>query len=161
MRHRPGRVRGPARRACRAPPVRISRIRAPRAHVGRRAGAASGVLAVDRGLAESRDEALAQAEAAEDAARALGDLGADTTPSLGVLRESASRLARLADTEGAASVHEIVDELYAVERAVASLLGAIALAAETDIGRGVVPEHLDPASQPKSAEWTTTGVLAP
>jgi hypothetical protein len=112
-------------------------------------------------LAESRDEALAQAEAAEDAARALGDLGADTTPSLGVLRESANRLARLADTEGPAAVHEIVDELYAVERAVASLLGAIALAAETDIGRGVVPEHLDPSTQPKSAEWTTTGVLAP
>jgi hypothetical protein len=110
-------------------------------------------------LAESRDEALAQAEAAEDAARALGDLGADTTPSLGVLRESAHRLARLADAEGPASVHEIVDELYAVERAVASLLGAIALAAETDIGRGVVPEHLDPALQPRSAEWTTTGVL--
>jgi hypothetical protein len=111
-------------------------------------------------LAASRDEALAQAEAAEDAARALGDLGADTAPSLVVLRESANRLARLAATEGPAAVHEIVDELYAVERAVASLLGAIALAAETDLGRGY-EVSLDEQSLPmRSAEWTTTGVIS-
>jgi hypothetical protein len=111
-------------------------------------------------LAASRDEALAQAEAAEDAARALGDLGADTAPSLGVLRESAHRLARLAETEGPAAVHEIVDELYAVERAVASLLGAIALAAETDLGRGDVSDQEQPAPR-RAADWTTTGVLTP
>jgi hypothetical protein len=113
-------------------------------------------------LAKSRDEALAQAEAAEGAARALGDLGAHTAPALVVLRESANRLARLAETQGPASVGEIVDELYAVERAVASLLGAIALAADPDI------TALD-AAHPSSAEsapaarvvtdWTTTGVL--
>jgi hypothetical protein len=111
-------------------------------------------------LSASRDEARAQAEAAEDAARALGDLGADTAPSLVVLRESANRLARLAATEGAASVHEIVDELYAVERAVASLLGAIAIAAEIDLGRGTVPD-CEQALPNLSAEWTTTGVLTP
>jgi hypothetical protein len=113
-------------------------------------------------LAASRDQALAQAEAAEDAARALGDLGADTAPALGVLRESANRLARLAETEGPASVNEIVDELYAVERAVASLLGAIALAAETDLGRGV--EGVDGDDVPvdrRFDDWTTTGVLTP
>jgi hypothetical protein len=110
-------------------------------------------------LSASRDEARAQAEAAEDAARALGDLGADTAPSLVVLRESASRLARLAANDGAASVHEIVDELYAVERAVASLLGAIAIAAELDLGRGIVPEDLEQVMPHRSAEWTTTGVL--
>jgi hypothetical protein len=110
-------------------------------------------------LAASRDEALAHVEAVEDAARALGDLGADTVPSLAVLRESANRLARLATTEGPASVHEIVDELYAVERAVASLLGAIALAAEPDIGRGVPIDENDPASPRAGADWTTTGVL--
>jgi hypothetical protein len=110
-------------------------------------------------LAASRDEALAHAEAAEDAARALGDLGADTAPSLVVLRESANRLARLAATEGPASIHEIVDELYAVERAVASLLGAIALAAEPDLGRGVTAGD-DVRSPHHSDEWTTTGVLA-
>lgn len=110
-------------------------------------------------LAASRDEALAQAEAAEDAARALGDLGADTAPSLVVLRESANRLARLAATEGPASVHEIVDELYAVERAVASLLGAIALAAEPDLTRVAIDDEELPAPR-RSEEWTTTGVLS-
>jgi hypothetical protein len=112
-------------------------------------------------LAASRDEALAQVEAVEDAARALGDLGADTVPSLAVLRESANRLARLATTEGPASVHEIVDELYAVERAVASLLGAIALAAEPDLGRGLPVDENDPGSPRAGADWTTTGVLTP
>jgi len=112
-------------------------------------------------LAASRDQALAQAEAAEDAARALGDLGADTTPALGVLRESANRLARLAATEGPASVNEIVDELYAVERAVASLLGAIALAAETDLGRGLDIEGTEDVIGRRFDDWTTTGVLTP
>lgn len=112
-------------------------------------------------LAASRDQALAQAEAAEDAARALGDLGADTTPALGVLRESANRLARLAETEGPASVNEIVDELYAVERAVASLLGAIALAAEPDIGRGVESDGDEVPPDRRFDDWTTTGVLTP
>jgi hypothetical protein len=111
-------------------------------------------------LAASRDEAVAHAEAAEDAARALGDLGADTAPSLVVLRESANRLARLAATEGPASIHEIVDELYAVERAVASLLGAIALAAEPDLARMAIDDEELPAPR-RSEEWTTTGVLAP
>jgi hypothetical protein len=80
---------------------------------------------------------------------------------LGVLRESANRLARLAATEDPASVNEIVDELYAVERAVASLLGAIALAAEPDIVRGLTGDDggLSPAR--RIDDWTTTGVLAP
>ena len=111
-------------------------------------------------MAASRDEALAHAEAAEDAARALGDLGADTAPALGVLRESANRLARLAATEGPAAVHEIVDELYAVERAVASLLGAIALAAEPDLTRGLPIDEDDYGAPHRNADWTTTGVLS-
>jgi hypothetical protein len=111
-------------------------------------------------MAASRDEALAQAEAAEGATRALGDLGADTAPALGVLRESANRLARLADAEGPASVHEIVDELYSVERAVASLLGAIALAAEPDLTRGLPIDDVDASGVPhRHADWTTTGVM--
>jgi len=108
-------------------------------------------------LAESRDEALAHAEAAEGAARALGDLGANTAPALVVLRESANRLARLADTEGPAAVGDIVDELYSVERAVASLLGAIALAAEPDLSR-LELEALPGAERPVT-DWTTTGVF--
>lgn len=112
-------------------------------------------------LAKSRDEALAQAEAAEGAARALGDIGAHTAPALVVLRESAQRLARLAELTGPNSVNEIVDELYAVERAVASLLGAIALAADPDINAmdGGTP-GADGAPQPRAVtDWTTTGVL--
>lgn len=107
-------------------------------------------------LTRSRDDARAQAEAAEEAARALGDLGAEAAPSLLVLRESAARLARLATTPaGPDIVVDIVDELHAVERAVASLLGAVALAADPDLGR------LDPhVPAPRSQEWTTTGVLA-
>jgi hypothetical protein len=113
-------------------------------------------------LAKSRDEARAQAEAAEDAARALGDIGAHTAPALVVLRESANRLARLATSTGPAAVGEIVDELYAVERAVASLLGAIALAAEPDLnGVGGEAPALEETTLARAVtDWTTTGVLS-
>jgi hypothetical protein len=113
-------------------------------------------------LAKSRDVARAQAEAAEDAARALGDIGAHTAPALVVLRESANRLARLAGNDsGPTAVGEIVDELYAVERAVASLLGAIALAADPDLAAidGVIGGHRDPTTSRAVTDWTTTGVL--
>src|SRR3954451_22863854 len=113
-------------------------------------------------LAKSRDEARAQAEAAEDAARALGDLGAHTAPALVVLRESANRLARLATSSGPTAVGEIVDELYAVERAVASLLGAIALAAEPDLNGvdGDMPALEETNLSRAVTDWTTTGVLS-
>ena len=112
--------------------------------------------------------AQAQAAAAEqvvgDTARALGDLGAAAAPSLRVLRESAERLARLAGSAGAArDVDDIVEELHLVERAVASLLGALALAAEPDLRRpGSAPA--DPApdvdlGRSAATDWTTTGVL--
>ncbi len=99
-----------------------------------------------------------QAAAAGGAARALGDLGAQTTPTLTVLRESAARLARLAD--GAESVDAIVDELHLVERAVASLLGAVALAAEPDLLSASPDAGVDPAPRRAAEDWTTTGVLA-
>ena len=113
-------------------------------------------------LAKSRDAALAQAEAAEDAARALGDLGAHTAPALIVLRESANRLARLASNDGRpTAVGEIVDELYAVERAVASLLGAIALAADPDLATmdGMFGGNSETTAPRAVTDWTTTGVL--
>ena len=116
-------------------------------------------------LTASRDAAIDRAEAADSAARALGDIGAETSANLVMLRESASRLARLAapsrqdlDPRG---VSEIVDELHAVERAVASLLGAIALAAEPDLaGAAGAMADLPAARRSVDAEWTTTGVLA-
>lgn len=108
-------------------------------------------------LAASRDAALDRAAEADEAARALGDIGASTAPSLSVLRQSASRLAQLAAmATGPAEVGEIVDELHAVERAVASLLGAIALAADGDLRAVHGPDEPARTAEP---EWTTTGVL--
>jgi hypothetical protein len=102
----------------------------------------------------------AQAAQAAQTARNLGDVGAATAPALLVLRESADRLARLADSSG--GVDDIVEELHLVERAVASLLGAIALAAEPDL-EALTPTgnrmtDLPPPARP-ATDWTTTGVL--
>ena len=104
-------------------------------------------------LAAQSDEARQQAESAGLAARALGDIGAATAPALTVLRESADRLARLAESAG--GVEDIVEELHLVERAVASLLGAVALAADPDLARSTTGL---PSVRP-AADWTTTGVL--
>jgi hypothetical protein len=104
-------------------------------------------------LAARNEAAAARVEVAGDAARALSDLGSATAPALLVLRESADRLSRLAASAG--GVDDIVDELHLVERAVASLLGAVALAAEPDLLL-----VSDAAPQPRQeSDWTTTGVL--
>ena len=89
---------------------------------------------------------------------------AHTAPALIVLRESANRLARLASNDGRpTAVGEIVDELYAVERAVASLLGAIALAADPDLAAmdGMSGNGGDNTVPRAVTDWTTTGVLTP
>ena len=109
-------------------------------------------------LAAGRDEALGRAEAYGAANRVLGEVSQETVPALAVLRESAHRLSRLATRyDGPDAVDEIVTELYSVERAVASLLGAIALASEAVAG----PEFTSTGSAPPraEAEWTTTGRL--
>lgn len=104
-----------------------------------------------------------QVRAADGAARALGDLAARTTPALSVLRDSAARLTEL--TEGSAGVHDIVEELQVVERAVASLLGAVALAAEPDLvgsapsAPGAREVLALPAPARPATDWTTTGTL--
>jgi hypothetical protein len=112
-------------------------------------------------LSASRDQALARADAADMAARSLGDIGADTAPALGMLRESATRLARLASiTAGEDSVTDIVDELHSVERAVASLLGAIALAADPSLRElGAEMDAAGVAPARRVEDWTTTGLL--
>ena len=115
-------------------------------------GQAHGWLKVADLASRSRAAAL-RADLADEAARALGDLGSATAPSRLVLRESADRLARLA--ESSAEVGDIVEELHLAERAVASLLGAVALAAEPELQ---LPPGALPA--PRAADdWTTTGVL--
>ena len=115
-------------------------------------GQAEAWLSVADLAARSR-AAAERAEVAGEAAKALSDLGSATAPALLVLRESADRLARLAETAG--GVDDIVEELHLVERAVASLLGAIALAAEPDLLRR--PGDVAPVRP--GADWTTTGVL--
>lgn len=104
-------------------------------------------------LTARNSAAAARVDLADEAAHALADLGAATAPSLLVLRESADRLARLAETAG--GVDDIVEELHLVERAVASLLGAVALAAEPDLLRA---SNEAPPRRSES-DWTTTGVL--
>jgi hypothetical protein len=110
-------------------------------------------------LSARYEVAAEQAKVAGGAARALGDIGAQTAPALSVLRDSAGRLSRLADDGG---VEDIVEELHLVERAVASLLGAIALAAEPELLTGA-PEgdRTPPMALPTRAtmDWTTTGVI--
>ena len=104
--------------------------------------------------------ATAEIAAAGGARRALGDLGdlgAQTSPALAVLRDSAGRLAALADQ--AAGVDPIVEELHLVERAVAALLGAVALAAEPDL-LGVPALAQTPSEVRDSDDWTTTGLVA-
>jgi hypothetical protein len=113
-------------------------------------------------LSARHDAAVGRAEVYGAASRVLGDLREETVPALAVLRESAHRLSRLANRfNGPDAVSEIVAELYSVERAVASLLGAIALASDTGSGR---PAALaGPAGQSSQSrldpEWTTTGRL--
>ena len=108
-------------------------------------------------LSARRDEAVGRAEAYGAATRVLGDISQETVPALAVLRESAHRLSRLATRfDGPDAVDDIVAELYSVERAVASLLGAISLA-----GAAAAPAELPAgAAEPAGdAEWTTTGRL--
>jgi hypothetical protein len=111
--------------------------------------------------AEAEGTAFAGAATTDEATRALGDLGAETQPSLPVLRDAASRLARLAAMNDTSAVGDIVDELYAVERAVASLLGAIALAAEPGLGQAMTEADITMSGARRFDDWTTTGVLAP
>jgi hypothetical protein len=108
-------------------------------------------------LAAHRDEAVGRAEAYGAANRVLGEVSQETVPALAVLRESAHRLSRLATRyDGPDAVDEIVSELYSVERAVASLLGAIALASEAVAGPALTSTGAAPRAE---AEWTTTGRL--
>jgi hypothetical protein len=69
-------------------------------------------------------------------------------PALALLRESSRRLGRLADATGQdmapeAALPALLDEVHAVERAVASLIGAVALAAD-----GEEPSPAGPPTEP-------------
>jgi hypothetical protein len=126
---------------------------------GRRDILLAGVLAAQAESWLAGADRTTHGDATADVAQALGEIGADTAPALQVLRDSASRLSRLAGTGDAAVVSDIVDELYAVERAVASLLGAIALAAEPDLANALTPADLQMSGSRRFDDWTTTGVV--
>jgi len=78
----------------------------------------------------------------------------NTARALALLRESSRRLGRLAEATGPdmapdAAVPALLDEVHAVERAVASLIGAVALAADTEEpAPGVSSAELPPAGPP-------------
>jgi hypothetical protein len=112
-------------------------------------------------LTARHEEALGRAEAYGAASRVLGDLGQETVPALAVLRESANRLSRLATAfNGPAAVDEIVAELHSVERAVATLLGAIALASDPmATADGSETPMLTTGAARGETEWTTTGCI--
>ncbi len=87
----------------------------------------------------------------------LSGLAAASAPALQVMRSSTDRLARL--TQGTGALDEIVDELQLVERAVASLLGALAQAAEPAASGRAAPLPRESAEARQDTRWTTTGVL--
>jgi hypothetical protein len=124
------------------------------------AGQAASWLSV-ADLAARHTVAMGKVEAYGAANRVIGDIGAGTEPALTVLRESAGRLSRLAYAfDGPDPVSEIVDELHAVERAVASLLGAIALASDPGVAQGGAGTVAGAPPVPRAdTEWTTTGRL--
>jgi hypothetical protein len=140
-----------ARRPLGSPPFGRSEVRLAEVLVGQ---ADSWLSVAD--LNDKARTASKQAAVAGEAAKALGDLGAATAPALMVLRESADRLARLAESSG--GVDDIVEELHLVERAVASLLGAIALAAHPDLV-GIQGARAAPPPTRPATHRTTTGVL--
>ena len=122
------------------------------------AGQAESWLSVAE-MSARHDAAVGRAEAYGAANRVLGDIGEETVPALAVLRESAHRLSRLASRyDGPDAVSEIVAELYSVERAVASLLGAIALASDAPAHREATAS-VPAVPATRDAEWTTTGRL--
>jgi hypothetical protein len=127
---------------------------------GRREILLAGVLAAQAEEWLTVTDGTSKSDVAAEVTQALGEIGADTAPALQVLRDSASRLSRLAGTGDSAAVSDIVDELYAVERAVASLLGAIALAAEPDLGTALTSADLQLSGSRRFDDWTTTGVVS-
>jgi hypothetical protein len=149
--------------------VLVARRGVGAAPFGRRDQRLASVLAVQAeqwlsvsALSARYEQVANQAKAADGAARALGDLGAATAPALSVLRDSAGRLSRLVDGDLGGGVDDIVGELHLVERAVASLLGAIALAAEPELLTGQPTGQMTPplALPTRAAmDWTTTGTL--
>lgn len=141
--------------------VLVARRPAGAPHFGRRDARVARLLAshAERWLSDGVPVALVGAfgpRGAVDRAAAASD----PAPDLTLLRDSARRLSSLASgPAGPEAVGHIVGELHAAERAVASLLGALAL---TTVHEFSDAAGLDsPPRQRAVEEWTTTGVLSP
>lgn len=147
-------LRGPVARGC-------ALLRATRVASGQGARRPSGGVAVRRGPQRS-----ARGQGRVGRGRRRGGSGPRRprrahAPALTLLRESTARLNRLAATVHAQEqVSDIVEELHAVERAVASLLGGISVAAEPGLGGLAIGDLDDVTNEPRPGEdWTTTGRL--
>ncbi|HVT20144.1 MAG TPA: hypothetical protein VHE57_01990 [Mycobacteriales bacterium] len=146
--------------------VLVARRAVSQAQFGRRDVLLAGVLAeqaetwlTSAARAVPRDDALLPRVSSETAGELQG-FGPDTEPALRVLRDSANRLARLASNDAPPEMDDIVDELHTAERAVASLLGAMALASDPELVLGLSEEDLQLTGPRRSLDdWTTTGVL--
>lgn len=121
------------------------------------------VAQAERWLSPGTPESLAGAFGARGAVEVAGAVATSAGPGqdLTLLRDSARRLSSLASgAPGPDAVGQIVEELHAVERAVASLLGSVARStAQTLAARGE-ELHVDRVGGRAAEEWTTTGVRA-
>jgi hypothetical protein len=127
---------------------------------------------------------LAGVQAAGDPAAHLGSAADGPSAGYDVLRQAAERLAKIAARPmGGQPLADVVEEVHELEAAVATLLGEAAMAGTPTVQTGgaapVIPgQRADTGMQPdadgqagevrgsvpaqrKSAEWTTTGVMAP
>ncbi|HVT63564.1 MAG TPA: hypothetical protein VHD81_00225 [Mycobacteriales bacterium] len=146
--------------------VLVARRAVGRAPFGRRDVLLAGVLAEQAetwlgsaARAVPRDDALVP-RVSSDATGEYEGFGGDAEPALRVLRDSANRLARLASSEVPPEMDDVVDELHTAERAVASLLGAMALATDPELVLGLSEDDLQLTGPRRSFDdWTTTGVL--
>jgi hypothetical protein len=117
------------------------------------------------------DRAVSSAQSGDAIDHRLGEQSDPVAAAQSALNTCAARLARLSTTTVAGErIADIVEELYATERAVAVLVGTIAR--PRDGGQpALVPAGLaqpalmaatvDPVGGTRGSDWTTTGALLP
>src|SRR5450759_777292 len=117
------------------------------------------------------DRAVSSAQPGDAIDHRLGELSDPVAAAQLVLNICAARLARLSTTAVAGErIAEIVEELYATERALAVLVGTIArpchggqpaLAPAGLAQPALMAATLDPVGGTRGSDWTTTGALLP
>jgi len=117
------------------------------------------------------DRAVSSAQPGDAIDHRLGEPSDPVAAAQLVLNTCAARLARLSTTAVAGErIAEIVEELYATERAVAVLVGTIArpchggqpaLAPAGLAQPALMAATLDPVGGTRGSDWTTTGALLP